>query len=538
MLSNLSLRTKIIGGFIIVAIITMVVGGLGWYGVKSVAEDMKQIGTDDLLDSENLATIALVTTEVDSAENFLLIPEISNAQVQEQYDRMGDAFKRGAAARQAYELTSPTKQEKALYDAYIFARDKWKKVDEHYIALSKQYQTNKTPELRSEMIKVALVNQGENINAVNKALHELIKYKKDTVEQNVRNSENRASLYTTTSLVVAVVGFVIALVLGVFLGISIARPLLVAADSMRESAQQVASASEQLSASSQQLAESNSEQAAAIEQTSSTLEESASMIQQSSENTRLALQLSGQAKAAADKGNIEMQEMISSMDEIKNSSDKIAKIIKVIDEIAFQTNILALNAAVEAARAGDAGMGFAVVAEEVRNLAQRSAQAAKDTEAIIDSNIVLSAKGVDVSRKVAEALAEITLQSQRVNELMDEISAASQEQTQGISQISSAMSQMDKSTQQNAATAEESAAASEQLSAQAQTVNEVVQDIIELIHGSNSQQIKGSNRAQSYVYKKPVPEFNFPGAKKKSSTSKRHIDPNDVIPLDQDKDGF
>lgn len=535
MLNNINLRMKIIGGFIIVAIITMVVGVIGWNGVKSVSEDMKHISMDDLPDTENLLTTLRVMGEVDSAENFLLIPEITSSQVQEQYDRIAEAYKQGAAARQAYELTSPTKQEKVLYDAYITAREKWKNTDNRFIELAKQYQATKSPELRSEMVKLALVTQGDNFKAAEIALKELIKYKKEIVSENVRHSDSQAGFYTTASLVSAVMGLLTSLVLGIFLGFSITKPLQVATDSMRESAQQVASASEQLSASSQQLAESNSEQAAAIEQTSSTLEESASMLQQSAENTRQALQLSGLAKEAADKGNLEMKEMIASIDEIKESSDKIAKIIKVIDEIAFQTNILALNAAVEAARAGEAGMGFAVVAEEVRNLAQRSAQAAKDTETIIESNIVLSARGVDVSRKVAESLSVITVQSQKVNELMDEITAASLEQTQGINQINKAMSQMEKATQQNAATAEESAAASEQLSAQAQTVNEVVQDIVELIHGNNDQASKRSQPIQKYTYKKSIPKFN-PLASKRMSTPT--IDPNDVIPLDRDRDGF
>lgn len=133
------------------------------------------------------------------------------------------------------------------------------------------------------------------------------------------------------------------------------------------------------------------------------------MIQQNNANIRQATQLSEHTTEAAERGNLEMQEMINVISEVKKSSDRIAKIIKVIDDIAFQTNILALNAAIEAARAGDAGLGFAVVAEEVRNLAQRSAQAAKDTTGMIESNIELSANGVSVTEKVKEALSEISV---------------------------------------------------------------------------------------------------------------------------------
>ena len=164
-------------------------------------------------------------------------------------------------------------------------------------------------------------------------------------------------------------------------------------------------------------------------------------------------------------------------------SDQIAKIIKVIDDIAFQTNILALNAAIEAARAGEAGMGFAVVAEEVRNLAQRSAQAAKDTTAIIETNIELSGNGVLVAGKVSEALNEITAQAKKVNELMDEIAAAGQEQSQGVNQVNQGMTQIETVTQQNAATAEESASAAEELNAQADNIRQIINELSRLVNG-------------------------------------------------------
>ena len=178
-----------------------------------------------------------------------------------------------------------------------------------------------------------------------------------------------------------------------------------------------------------------------------------------------------------------MKEMMQSMTEIKNSSGELSKIIKVIDDIAFQTNLLSLNAAVEAARAGEAGAGFAVVAEEVRNLAQRSAKAAQDTTDIIEKNVKMSAAGVTVAQKVQEALQEINTQSNELNKLIDQINSASREQTQGISQINQAVSQMEQVTQQNAANAEETASSSEEMSAQAESLNEIVSRLNEMITG-------------------------------------------------------
>ncbi|HBE80037.1 MAG TPA: hypothetical protein DDW65_19990, partial [Firmicutes bacterium] len=266
----------------------------------------------------------------------------------------------------------------------------------------------------------------------------------------------------------------IALALGMLLAFlitrSITKPMNSITSRIGEGAGQVAAASGELSVSAQLLSQGSTEQAAAIEETSSTLQQSASMMEQNSTNTIQAAQLSVEAKKTADKGNIEMQQMMESIQEIKDSSDQIAKIIKVIDDIAFQTNILALNAAIEAARAGEAGMGFAVVAEEVRTLAGKSAEAAKNTAAIIDSNIQLANKGVAVAGKVSEALAEITIQSQKVSKLMDEIAASSREQAQGVVQVNKAMTQMETVTQQNAANAEERASAAAELSAQAENM--------------------------------------------------------------------
>ena len=191
--------------------------------------------------------------------------------------------------------------------------------------------------------------------------------------------------------------------------------------------------------------------------------------------------LAKQARAAADKGAGDMQAMSAAMEAIKVSSDDIAKIIKTIDEIAFQTNILALNAAVEAARAGEAGMGFAVVADEVRNLAQRSAQAAKETAAKIEGAITKTGQGVEISTKVAQALNEIVAKVRQVDELVAEVAGASREQTQGITQINMAVGQMDKVTQSNAASAEESASAAEELNAQAASLKQIVHDLQTLV---------------------------------------------------------
>jgi methyl-accepting chemotaxis protein len=262
--------------------------------------------------------------------------------------------------------------------------------------------------------------------------------------------------------------------------------------SLRSGAEQTTAAADQVSANSQSLAGGASEQAAALEETSASLEEMSSMTRRNAENAQKVNELGKQARAAADKGASDMHAMNGAMETIKASSDDIAKIIKTIDEIAFQTNILALNAAVEAARAGEAGMGFAVVADEVRNLAQRSAQAAKETAAKIQGAIQNTAQGVEISSKVAQTLNEIVDKVRHVDELAAEVATASSEQTQGITQINTAVAQMDKVTQSNAASAEESAAAAQELSAQAEAMNQSVAGLLTLVGGQRNFESSGS----------------------------------------------
>jgi methyl-accepting chemotaxis protein/methyl-accepting chemotaxis protein-1 (serine sensor receptor) len=178
--------------------------------------------------------------------------------------------------------------------------------------------------------------------------------------------------------------------------------------------------------------------------------------------------------------------MIVSMKEISGSSEKIAKIIKVIDEISFQTNILALNAAVEAARAGEAGMGFAVVADEVRRLAQRCAQAAKDTSTLIEESITTATEGSQKMERMATSIGSITESASRVKQLVDELNLSSSEQARGIEHIASALNQLEAVTQQAAASAEESASVSDSMSAQATTMNSIVNELVALV-GNNRQ---------------------------------------------------
>jgi len=284
-----------------------------------------------------------------------------------------------------------------------------------------------------------------------------------------------ASAHWLTGLFAAMGLAIIGVIAWVVRGITI--PLRNLTATLSEGAAQITSGSRQVSSSSQTLAQGASEQASSLEETSASAEQITAMTRQNASNTGQVAQLMTTVDQRVHEGNDTLGHMMTSMEGIKASSGKISKIIKVIDEIAFQTNILALNAAVEAARAGAAGAGFAVVADEVRNLAQRSAQAAKDTAALIEESIATSNEGSTQLQKVAKVVGSITEAATKVKVLVDEVNIGSQEQAKGIEEIARALTNMDKVTQGTAAAAEETASASEEMSAQAQALASIVDDL-------------------------------------------------------------
>ena len=240
--------------------------------------------------------------------------------------------------------------------------------------------------------------------------------------------------------------------------------------SVREGAEGVSTASSEIAQGNTDLSSRTENQASALQETASAMEQLSATVKQNADNASAANQLALSASTVAQQGGAVVQEVVSTMSGINDSSRKIADIISVIDGIAFQTNILALNAAVEAARAGEQGRGFAVVAGEVRTLAKRSADAAKEIKTLIDESVTRVGQGSVLVNKAGSTMTDIVMSIQRVTDIMGEISSASSEQSSGVSQVGQAVTQMDQATQQNAALVEEMAAAASSLKGQAQTL--------------------------------------------------------------------
>jgi len=513
-MKNWTIGKRITFGFASVIIIALVLGVFAYTRLVVIG------GHSDHIAKQSLPAIELVFQAEKNAKD----------QVQELYKHIGSSDKEDMT-RLEVSLATASADNAKIYDAL----DKLI-IDANGRALLDNIKTVRSENNRLRDAVLDLSRQGStntqaNAQAYNMgrtqfdpanirylvALDALIDFAK--ADTDTTSASIQTGMHSSKSAIL--IGLCLALIVGMVIAFFISRGtsriLRSISSSLNDGSNQVASAAAQVSSSSQSLAEGASEQAASLEETSSSLEEMASMTKRNAENAQKANDLAKQTRTAADKGTIDMQTMSAAMDAIKVSSDDIAKIIKTIDEIAFQTNILALNAAVEAARAGEAGMGFAVVADEVRNLAQRSAQAAKETAGKIEGAITKTAQGVGISQQVAETLNEIATKARQVDELVAEVAGASREQTQGITQVNTAVGQMDKVTQSNAANAEESAAAAEELNAQAVTMKESVAELLQLVGGRSQ-----NTAARTAAAPSGAGEFRSP-----APAAKRHAPTSD-----------
>ncbi len=504
---NLKISTKLLSGFIIVALIA---GGIGIIGLLN-------INKIDALDEEMYEKIT--------------IPLGNLIDITDAYQNMKNNIRNSILASNENEVTQYEKEldkNSTNFDKYLDTFTKTILTEEGKV-LVKNLQDSKSKYVESCKTIISLAKQNKDqealiiLNGDAKELENkfdsdvsaISKIKLDAAKGDFNTNQNTTSSAAVTSIVLVIIGTLIAIALGIFISSIICRPvrrLMKVADKVADgdlnvdvviktkdevgmlaaafkkmtenlnevmgninlASEQVASGSKQVSESSIALSQGATEQATSVEQLTASLEEISSQTKLNAGNANQANELAETAKLNALQGNSQMQEMLNAMGEINSSSANISKIIKVIDDIAFQTNILALNAAVEAARAGQHGKGFAVVAEEVRNLAARSANAAKETTDLIEGSIKKVEGGTKIATDTAGALKMIVTDIEKVANLVDNIACASNEQATAIGQVNQGIMQVSQVVQTNSATSEECAAASEELSTQAQVLQEMI----------------------------------------------------------------
>lgn len=371
--------------------------------------------------------------------------------------------------------------QKEVYEKMHAAWEDFKKVGQQVLALEK----SGTPADREKILAIFLNDCPEKARVYTAAVKDLIAFHQDVLKDRQLAAEESARSGNNIALIVILVGLFAGLGFGFIIARNITRSIGAVAKDLALGAEQVAQASTQIAGSSQSLSGAATEQASSLEETVATMEELTSMVRLNTENGKQAAALAVSTREIAVKGEAEIKTLIASIHSISADSKKIEEITTVIDDIAFQTNLLALNAAVEAARAGEQGKGFAVVAEAVRNLAQRSSLAAKDIAELIKNSVEKIEVGSEQANQGGVVFAEIVNSVKKVADLNNEIASASEEQSNGISQIGKAMNQMDQVTQQNAAAAEETAAAAEELSAQSESLKGSVGSLEQVVYGSN-----------------------------------------------------
>jgi methyl-accepting chemotaxis protein/methyl-accepting chemotaxis protein-1 (serine sensor receptor) len=474
-LRDLTIGRKLLASFAAMSMLVLSLLLLFWMSQRSDAARFQELIEVQNRKLDTGAKVELATTEMQGSQRGLMLSyAMHDPAASEQYIKLyADSGGKIDALMGELQALPLNPQEKAATDKIRDNRNSWAPRFKKLVDLCVAGAIDDAYKLRNENKILSA--------AMHAAATELVTQQRGAIDQTRRDSEDR--LRAGTWIAAIVIAISLALGVAVMLIVhGVNRNLRDAVAALYASAAEVARASEQVSASSEELARGATQQAAAIQETSAAAEEVSSMTERNSSHTQTAQAVTTRTAAVIDEANHSLVNMRGSMEQISQSCEKVGKIIKVIDEIAFQTNILALNAAVESARAGEAGMGFAVVADEVRNLAHRSADAARETAELIEQSISRSREGRTNLEVMAGNVQRVTEGSTEIVSLIDQVNGGSAEQTRGIQEIARAMTEMERHTQTFASSAEHAASVGHELNGQAESMRSVVGRLHAMVH--------------------------------------------------------
>jgi methyl-accepting chemotaxis protein len=528
----MSIRTKLLLAFLGVSLIGALIGLIGVFSlatIKAADENAFQNGTQGVI------VMLRATQAFDTVKVAIRDEALSNDAVENR--RAADAFKSGAEALKKalndYGATVADAVDRSNYEAVKAAFAAYLPLATEVVDLGV---LNKNQEAYAILMGSAMSKTRADMNtSMQKIIDYNIKY---TTDINAANA-GLTDFAIVGMLVVLALGIVISVVLGLLVTNSITKPVRRVNDDLGAASRSLESASLQVSSSSQQLSSSSSELASSIEEMTSSLEELQSIIEANTKNVNQSELLMQETNKDSKKAAAKMADLAVALTDISGNSKKVSKIIKVIDDIAFQTNILALNAAVEAARAGDAGKGFAVVADQVKALAQKSADAAKETAELIERALEASNKGESLGGEVKEAQDLVAEKAEKVGVLLDEVNRGSKEQLKGANQITQAVSQVNAVVQNTASSSEENAAAGEELLGQAESLGQSVVQLTRIINGKKAA-AEPSAAKPDPKHREPAPRAaqarpQIPAAPHRAP-GVEVTKPEDIIPLKDFKD--
>jgi len=553
MLKNLSLKAKLLTGFIAVSLLVLLVGGVGFIAIRNLHGRLTSLAFESFPSIVEL-NIALVRQEkIKTAIRTLLSPYLSKEDRQRQFDNIQKARDVYNKALEEYDKIARTAEEDKLYkdflEKYNILKESNNKLIERFKKLDNINDNKRYMEELESITKEVMtgVNREAN-NASAEALTKLIEYVEEYYGNELpKKAINLSNTLLVVMIFVALVAFIFAILLGFILGNSISKFLIKTTVEITKSSGQLESASTQVSSASQELSSGASELASSVEEITSSMEELQSIIESNTKSVNEAEILMKETNQNASNSAKQIEELQKAMNLINENAKKIVKINKVIDDIAFQTNILALNAAVEAARAGDAGRGFSVVAEQVKSLAQKSAEAAKETTDLIENVVESINSGEEKLNIVKEGSVKVSESANKVNILLDEINKAFKEQAKGATQVTKAISQVNTVVQQTAASSEETASSSEEMLSQVEQLRDIVLSLNTIVLGEKeAQKIKNkTNEAKEKNKTKDSKLINDAHKAKEDIKMIRTKDngkdveivkPEDKIPLDDFKD--